>query len=263
MLLAEEGKAIMCNFYVDESIHKKGNFMIVSWVYSCECIEQKCLECYKEKKINHLEFEFKSGNRFDGISDDQKKIFKELRECLYLIIGDLKFGISVFNYFERYKIKDQLFLFLKNTVQKNKLSCSGEISVFCDQGLLNSSSSFKKEKLSLQCGTEFVLHENADSKKVLGLQLADLVAHTSATMFLEELGIKSKKFNDDSTLGFELWNRLRRSFFSTGLSEKDMESGEFNVEVKDYGFFTSNLLEGALFESANKLFKEMYYGCIY
>jgi hypothetical protein len=65
----------------------------------------------------------------------------------------------------------------------------------------------------------YKLFLEVDSIKVKGIQLADLVAHTFATMLLEQLGLVDKKVKAGENsgydpdleieLGFELWASIR------------------------------------------------------
>ena len=103
---------------------------------------------------------------------------------------------------------------------------SSSHEVFFDQGILASAGAGQREAETTCNGHPCSFHFEQDSRKILGLQVADLIAHTCATMLLAQLGLVRKTVkagpnsgydpDADMPLEFELWAGLRYNFFATG-----------------------------------------------
>jgi hypothetical protein len=80
-----------------------------------------------------------------------------------------------------------------------------------------------------------------DSRQVLGLEVADLVAHTCAVMLLAELGLVKKTVkaaensgydpDSDMELEFELWAGVRYSFFAAAPPPPDQWESQLDFQV--------------------------------
>ncbi|MDO6588944.1 hypothetical protein DS901_13835 [Loktanella sp. D2R18] len=114
------------------------------------------------------------------------------------------------------------------------------------------------------------IHFEQDSKQVLGIQLADLAAHTCAMMLLDTLG-KPKKLVDwpdsgygddvDVDLPFELWAYFRNSFLSIQTHEDNADFDPAIVDVAEHGLHIDPRVNEVLAEAALRRFGEMYLGC--
>jgi hypothetical protein len=112
-----------------------------------------------------------------------------------------------------------------------------------------------------------------DSRLVKGLQLADLVAHTGATMLLSSLGVVRKMVPvDDNSgyesgtiidLGFELWATLRYQFFNGGLPKDVASNADMVVPVEGFGLYIAEDCPDDLRAAASDRFGTCYVGCVY
>lgn len=146
--------------------------------------------------------------------------------------------------------------------------------VFFDEGLfpsIKAAANLVQDNEKLE-SCEF--HFEQDSRRVLGIQLADIVAHTCSTMLLEALGHISKKIvvnaPDDSTyhgleieLGFEMWAGIRYAFLSQNKSQPKDDFNLAHVDVYPWGLFIDDSVLENVASAAMKRFGENYLGCIH
>jgi hypothetical protein len=109
---------------------------------------------------------------------------------------------------------------------------------------------------------------------VKGLQIADLVAHTSGLMLLDSLGLLKKVVkagpnsgydeNLEIDLGFEMWASLRYQFFNAGsvVNQDDLYAGAL-VKVGANGLFVAASCPPELRAAAESRCDECYLGCIH
>jgi len=116
------------------------------------------------------------------------------------------------------------------------------------------------------------LHFEQDSKTVFGLQVADLAAHTCATMLSETLGLvtKSVKINhpgyadiDEVNLGFLLWAGVRDNFLSTSKTDNPDHLDFATLDAEKYGLFIHESATDLVSKAAKERFGTMYVGCIH
>jgi hypothetical protein len=116
------------------------------------------------------------------------------------------------------------------------------------------------------------VHQNSNSKKVFGIQLADHAAYNCSFVLRENLlgpkkyisiGMESG-FSDtfDAELGWLIWTDLRRNFF---MEDKDFEKsfGDdfFYRKLLGKGAFISEFLPNELKEKAKEVFDSVWIGC--
>ncbi len=111
--------------------------------------------------------------------------------------------------------------------------------------------------------------------KILGLRVADLIAHTCATMLLAQLGIVKKTIkagpnsgydpDGDMPLEFSLWATLRYNFFATSQPPYETWKSQldFKVDVESRGLHISDSCDDAVKSAALSRFGSMYLGCIH
>ena len=116
-----------------------------------------------------------------------------------------------------------------------------------------------------------------DSKLQLGIQLADLAAHTCGTMMKDSLGLISKSlpagensgYDPDLPieLGFLMFASLRYSFlgeYSDGLNwETDDYIKLRTIHTERYGLVIDPDLNDAQWLAAENRFGSIYLGCIH
>jgi hypothetical protein len=108
----------------------------------------------------------------------------------------------------------------------------------------------------------------------LGIQLADIVAHTCSTMLLETLGHITKKVvlntPGDSLydgleveLGFEMWAGIRYAFLAKNKEKPKDDFDLANVDVYPRGLFIDESASEQISTAAMERFGENYLGCIH
>ena len=145
---------------------------------------------------------------------------------------------------------------------------------FFDEGLFRSERAIYEQTQSDNDFAECNFFFEQDSKEILGIQLADLAAHTCSIMLLDQLGHISKKVilrvpgdeiydGVEVELGFEMWASIRYAFLSQ--NKKDCGDGMdiATVEVYPWGLLVDELVNQTVFDAAMIRFGEIYLGCIH
>jgi hypothetical protein len=110
-----------------------------------------------------------------------------------------------------------------------------------------------------------------DSRKVAGIQMADLCAHSLSIMLLEQLGLINKNVrargydpNIEINIGFELWASLRYHFFTQDKINFDVSQIEgFALDTESYALCIAPSCSAILTKAAKERFGTMYIGCIH
>lgn len=255
-------------FYFDETIRDNGNFIIGVFIYSNRDLTPEIFSALKEVGLNPEIDEFKSNSL--KISNTQQQ---KLRNSLDTLLTYCQTGLLVTPIEQRANLGNNSLKCLLKIIQSNELNKQNH-DVYFDQGIKIKDA----EKLSFnkKSGGICTLHLNQDSKIIGGIQIADLVAHYLGSMLLEEMGLLSKQvktgdnsgYNTDNMveLGFELWTKLRYSFFKSsnpiGATSDDPIS-EIVFDVENYGLYISSLCSYSLRDSAINCFGKCYMGCIH
>jgi len=257
----------MTKIYIDDSVHDRGNFIISGIIVTKENVEYRISESLKNNGFDPEKYEFKSGL-------DYRKFPKMLdvrNDLKNIISSGCKIGLVVLPITERQNIGIETFKGLKQIINSNNFEKN--IEIYVDENYFKNVSA--GEKYAKEIGLENCeLYLEVDSKKIKGIQLADLVAHTYSTMLLEQLKIIDKKVKagDNSgyepdleiELGFELWAGIRYNL----LGEIDMERFENGDGVpmkitEPYGLYVSEYCDNTLKKNAKERFGEIYMGCIH
>lgn len=257
-------------FFFDESVHQRGGFALGAFVYTPWDPTVELKKALEAAGLKPGIDEFKSGAHV-GRNPEQVKARKYLRRALR---NCSRIALVVVPASESDALGREALAGLRTILELNKLD-AGHHEVYLDEGLFSS----RKEALDtadrLGLHSTCTLHPESDSRNVLGLQLADLVAHTASIMLLERQGVITKTVkagpksgynpNLDIELGFELWAGMRYNFFSGDLPDPETLSSQldFQVEVEPYGLYISPLCNPALAETVRQRFGHMYLGCIH
>lgn len=257
----------MGTFYFDESMHDDGGFILGAFVYTEQDIEGEIRNVFKKLNLNVGIDEFKSSVKM-AANPNMKILRKELREILLVC----RIAVVVIPKSDRKVLGYEAFACLLKVLKNNKLLPSVHDVYFDEEifGNLTEAQCLAKEMGLL----EFCrIHFEQNSKHVLGIQLADLAAHSCATMLREEMGIvtKTTKAGDNSgydpdtdiSIGFELWTRLRHCFFSKDISIEQIDEGNFFAEVEPYGLYIAPSCDEKLHTMVIERFGKMHLGCIF
>lgn len=123
-------------------------------------------------------------------------------------------------------------------------------------------------------GVRTCSHFGQDSRAVPGIQLADLAAHSTATMLLGELGILKKKvkagensgYDPDDILNieFQLWAFMRYCFASNERYHAELDWTESNyADYKPFGLYVSPSCSEDIEVAVRRQLGTVWLGCIH
>jgi hypothetical protein len=258
----------MTKFYIDDSIHERGNFIISGIVITDEEIDALISESLLKNEFNPETDEFKSGLSYRRYP----KMINVRQDIKNIIRNHCKIGLVILPSSERANIGIETLKGLKQIIESNDFE--QDFEVFIDENYFrNADTGIKLAKeINLNNGK---LNLEVDSKLVKGIQLADLVAHTCSTMMLEKLGLVTKQVKvgensgyDDPDMeveiGFELWADLRYCFLGK-LDEEKLNNGDEPPinKTEPFGLYISELCNEELATNTRQRFGEIYLGCIH
>ena len=142
---------------------------------------------------------------------------------------------------------------LYKILSSNDLTLAGH-DVFLDQGLVANKRTFEELAAVLDLrGCSLNIEQN--STQVFGLQVADLLAHTGATMLSAQMGFIRKQVKagknsgydpeDEIDLAFELWAGSRRDFFAAA-PPVPVDQWDWCVDVASRGLYIADGCSSAL-----------------
>jgi hypothetical protein len=253
------------NFYCDESIRENGGFIVGAYVYS-ECDLTPIIRAaIRGEGFDPVATEYKSSAKMAGNEQNIR-----LRAAVGAVVFEhCKCGFVVIPTDRRDSLGSEIFKALAITVESCRIS--GRFNVFFDNEL-----TVDRELMRIHAD-RFVCHLGQDSVECAGVQAADYCAHLMGTMLLEEMGLfrKSVAVDEDSgypaglaiEIGFELWARLRHSFFLGHKSDQHDQENDLiesaSFEMIGFGLHLSELCPRKLLEAAQRRFGKVYLGCIH
>lgn len=257
----------MGEIYFDESLQAKAGFIVGAYVYSNASLDEDVAGVLRRAGMTPGAHEFKSSARMDGAPH----LVQAREEMFALLSNDRKIGVLVAPYGSRPRLGEYAIEALAKLATANEL-LGDHLKVFFDEGLFRPREvgTASAERVGLPDTWDICLEQ--DSKEVLGLQMADLVAHTAGGMLLSQMRMATKTVkagensgydpDDEVPLDFELWARLRWSFFHGGpVGESDLDLA--TMMVRDFGFFCSPDCSSTLAEAADRCFGTAFRGCIH
>jgi hypothetical protein len=209
--------------YVDESIHDSCGFVATAFVFAEENFEKTVEEVLLEAGLSPPSEEFKSSARMD--SDSRMKL---ARAGLLDLAGKARVAVF-FGAFNKATLGKDTLQALQSVVVRNGIDPSA-MSVYCDEEIFPS----MKEAVRLHGLFHFLnqctIYPREDSRKRLGIQVADAVAHSFGRILKEELTGKQKFVDiggsgtgyEEGTLaplGWELLMTLRYSLMTRPMVE--------------------------------------------
>jgi Protein of unknown function (DUF3800) len=244
------------DIYFDESIHVRGNFIVLAAVAASPDQIATATDALRQCGFEPGRDEFKSSVSMKGNLQAQ-----ELRERFRSIIGHggCKVALGVCAIEER----DQLHLLARQICDAIPEDGEGRRIVYLDQGM---------KLQAMDTPGRYEWKPNCDSKKVIGIQLADCCAHFMSTMLLGELGLFDKMvparpektgYDFDLELAWELWASLRYALAGSEPVSPADEDGFYEPLFKPYGFVLSDGCDDKVAEAARKRFGAVWVGCIH
>lgn len=256
--------------YYDDSKHPEADFYLGAFIYSEKDLNNEISEFISSCGPDPEKDEFKSRLRMD-----QNPEQKELRKYLKRLISDIKISLVISPPNESgFKIatSQAINIFIKNNQEDIKFP----LNIFLDQGIYKKGNDEDFKTIKSSFDPDLIdLKIEQDSKKIKGIQLADLVAHTCSIMMKESLGLISKTIkagnnsgydpDADINLGFEMWAGIRYNFFATPPPHPDKWESQLDCValVGQKGLFISENCSEKVKTIGQKRFGEMYLGCIH
>ena len=257
----------MAFFYLDDSKHHKFGFSLAAFAVCDVDPTDELSAIYSRFGYDPEAFEFKSSAKMKDDVNLQKLrgalksyIQRNCKIAVCIVEGDKKLGPAA--------------LHLLQSAISHPRYADDDHHIFFDEGLFQSSKAAENltadfKKLG-QCAFNF----EQDSQQVMGIQLADIVAHTCSIMLLEALGHINKMIVVNAPgdtiyhgleveLGFEMWADIRYAFLSQGKTNPKDDFDLANVEVYPWGLFIDDSVGKHIASIAMDRFGENYLGCIH
>ena len=257
-------------FYFDESIHPRGEFTLGVFVYSEESLDQPVAEALLKSGLRPRVDEFKSRARMD-----QSACQKQARALLHTVVHDhCRVGVLVTPSRPRNLLGGEALRGLNKILSTNTFRTTPH-DVFFDEGIFSGTGAGKRAADAHCVCQSCSFHFEQNSREVLGLQVADLIAHTCSTMLLAQLGLVNKKVkaghnsgydpNLDMELEFELWATVRWNFFATAPPDPYTWKSQldFQIDVASRGLHVAESCDERVRSAALARFGSMYVGCIH
>ncbi|RWR29905.1 hypothetical protein D2T31_08345 [Sinirhodobacter populi] len=257
----------MAYLYLDDSKHHPAGFSLAAFVI-CETDPSGHVEAiFRGLGFDPRNFEYKSSAKMAG--DDR---LQKLRSAMMHYVGtNCRIAVCVVEGDRR--LGPAALRLLHSALSHPNLE-GQDHEVFFDEGLFQSPKSAADLASIEGKFTQCRMHFEQDSRKLLGIQLADLVAHTCSTMLLETLGHVTKKVvleapgdsaydGQEVELGFEMWACIRYAFLSMAKQHSKDELGEATVKVFPWGLFIDESTSERVAAAAMRRFGENYLGCIH
>lgn len=255
-----------CRIFIDESIHDADGFVLTAAIITYENLAPQIAQLLIEAGLTPGIDEYKSHT--PKANDAQSR---HLRDRLGELLFDsgARIALAITPRTQLSAAGADMFALLARLRSEGALGLS-QVSVWLDDGLLTRTA---KDWLQDHPSHGLRIEAKSDSKIILELQLADLVAHTAATIIRCELGPASKLVpagpnsgydpNDLFPLDFELWTRLRYNLAGkrAALSDADeiVELSTFHA----FGLSISEQCSPKVREAAQKRLGTVYLGCIH
>jgi hypothetical protein len=257
-------------FYFDESVHSKCKFILGAFAYSEDSLDGPISDALRYGGLTPGVDEFKSGAYMDNNPGQVAA-----RSLLKSIVHDhCRIGVVVAPHEPRHLIGYEALRGL-NKILSTASFRSTSHEVFFDRGIFASAGAGKRDAETACNVWPCKFNFEQDSRRVFGLQVADLIAHTCATMLLARLGVVKKTVkaglnsgydpDSDMPLEFELWAGFRSNFFATGPPPVDTWKSQldFKIDVESKGLHISNSCDESIKNAALSRFASMYVGCIH
>lgn len=237
----------MSFLYVDESIHDRAGFILAAAVWSDVRVDDAVEASLRQAGFRPGVDEFKSSTLM--VQDlARQRLRDELRR---LLMRSCKIAIAICGTHERKDLGQQTLL-LAETLDVPV----GEI--FFDAGLKVTTSP-----------DGWIVRTGCDSRKSLGIQLADCAAHTTAGILLSELGHVAKRvptadplYAPDIELDFKLWASIRYALAGQPV-RPDFEADDWEPMMHPFGLSISGGCPAAVAEAAQKRLGSVWVGCIH
>lgn len=244
----------MRHIYIDESIHTRGNFIVIAAVVTEGDIDSEVHTVLARCGFVPSVDEFKS-----SMPMAENKAARTLRdEMKNLIFARCKLAFAVCSLAERPAI---MSLAARLVGQLHEEASAKPTIIRFDEGIA-------AEDITLPVGWSF--EHGCDSKTVGGIQLADCAAHIVSTLILSELGLVNKIVSThghypepEVELAWELWTSIRYALSSGEPIGGYDEEGWCEPMMHPYGILISDDCAPPVKEAVSQRLDEVWVGCIH
>ncbi len=255
-------------FFLDDSNHSEAGFCLSSFVFSLSDPQTDIERLLTKHGLVPGQDEYKSSIRMDRAAANHA-IREDLKEYLR---ANCKVGVAISP--NPADLHEDAALLLQKMLTHPDVG-SGNHLVFTDQGIFPT----PKERaviMPIPGADMCTFHFEQDSKRVCGIQLADLSAHICAIMVKDALGLVTKMVkagensgydpNSDMELGFEMFATIRYAFLGVFAPYvEDAPSGFLQpmLSISDHGLQISSKLNAKIRSAAEGRIGSLYLGCIH
>ena len=255
-------------FFLDDSNHPTAGFCLCSFVFTVSDPQKDIESLLLKHGLVPGQDEYKSSIRMDQTAANSA-IREDLKDYLR---ANCKVGVATSPNSEALH-EDAALLFQKMLTHPDV--GSGNHLVFTDKGIFPG---FKEQAVIVPIpGADMcAFHFEQDSKRVCGIQLADLSAHICAIMLKDALGFVTKTVKAgensgydpdlDIELGFAMFATIRYAFLGVFAPYVEAPPSGFlqpMLLISDYGLQVSNKLNANIKSAAAGRFESLYLGCIH
>lgn len=244
--------------FVDESIQQDLGYICVGFAY-CEDLPDKLIQqAITQAGLIPGVDEYKSGYRMEGSSAREA-----LRNSIHQVVfQNCKLGVYIAAIEDRPKLCTLVAEVANQLVRVNELDRPQ--TVFVDEGILGKTQSSEYIRIEVNC----------DSRKVLGIQLADFVAYHCSYLLKCAISGATKKIRmahdelhplagEEVGLDWILRTNFRRHFFVEPRNVEDITGDDWFFKLAGYGAFFSSSLSQTVRVAAEETFDSMYFGCVW
>lgn len=242
----------MSYLYVDESIHERGDFIVIAAVFSKEPLDQLVAAALSDSGFTAGQDEFKS-----CLSMNNNDLARDLRLKIQNILWEhCRVAYAICTVAERALIADHVYQLA------GKLTWEPPIQ----GGTIHFDDGIKPAACPAPAGWTAVY--KCDSKVVGGIQVADCAAHTYGTILLDDLGITKKivpienYVEPEVELRWLLWSWLRDAMASNISAYEPRDDGYLEPMMLAFGIHVSELCPEKLRELGGPS-AGVWVGCIH
>lgn len=210
--------------YIDESVHEKCDFFALALVFGNSDLEKHITLEWNRVGFDFTKSELKSSARMD--TDPKMRLARD--RAREVAVARTKAAIY-FGAVNKNRIGHHCLQALQSVLLRNALPGMG-LSVYCDRGLFTSVREAERLRKLFRALDQITLHAQADSKKVVGIQIADIMAHTLAQIVKQELGMSQKildiggpgsgyRRGTKVSLKWDLLNQIRNALFTRPIED--------------------------------------------
>jgi hypothetical protein len=254
--------------FVDDTIHDGDGFVLTAAIVSFDDLAPSIAALLDAAGLVPGRDEYKSSAP-KGANEQSRRLRAELSGLLHQY-GQTRIAIAITPREERDTAGADMLTLLAHLKASSVLGVA-PVTVHLDDGLMNHvGRSWLRE--NPDCG--LVISPESDSRKVLELQLADLVAHTAAIVLKSELGSTPKMIapgpangyhpDERFPIGFEMWASLRYNLAGRlSMTHAELDEMGGRPIVPAYGLYVNPRCDPRIHEVAHRKLGSVYLGCIH